>query len=333
MKTFHRVLFVVLAIVSTLSLALPTTAFAATSPTLGTADSFAILSATNITNVPLSVITGDVGLSPATGAGIGLTAAQVTGTIYAVDGAGPAGSVNNPGLLTTAQADNTAAFLALSAAPNVACTQDYGAVTQDLVGLSLVPGVYCANAFSLSGTLTLNDTGAADGVWIFRSELSTLITSAGSVAKVVFLNGIGSSCNVWWKVASSATLNTGTEFIGNILALTSISMKTGATLNGRVLAQTGAVTLEQNAITNAACYTSAVATVATVATIDSSKGYHATVKPKVSVTPSASVSPVPQLPNTGATPQGKSTPWSAIILIGITMVLVSIYRYHILKTH
>jgi len=206
----------------------------AISPSLGTAQSSAVLGATAVTNVPTSAITGDVGLSPAAGSNYaGLTAAEVTGTIYAVDATGPAGSVNNPVLLTSAQAANTAAFGALSAGPNAACTTDYGAIIKDLAGLTLPPGVYCANSFRLSGTLTLDDTGAPNGVWIFRTASGgDLTTTAGGVAKVQFLNGIGSSCNVWWKVVSSATIDTYTTFIGNILALTSISLNTGATLNG-----------------------------------------------------------------------------------------------------
>ncbi len=226
----------------------------ATSPTLGAANSFAVLAGTALSNIPTSAITGDVGLSPAAGTNYsGLTALQVMGTIYAVDATGPAGSVNNPGLLTSAKAGLVAAFNALSAPPNVACTVDYGAVTKDLVGLTLVPGVYCADAFSLSGTLTLNDTGDPFGVWIFRSALSTLITTPGVGAKVQFLNGTGSSCNVWWKVASSATIGSGTTFIGNILALTSISLGTGASLNGRALARNGAVTLHSNTINRPIC--------------------------------------------------------------------------------
>ncbi|MFH0978040.1 MAG: ice-binding family protein [Candidatus Woesearchaeota archaeon] len=227
---------------------------AATSPSLGAASTFAVLAATpGITNVPTSAITGNVGLSPATGAGIGLTCVEVTGTIYSVDAAGPLPCrVTNPGLLTNAQAASTAAFAALSAVPNVACDVNYGAVTKDLVGLTLVPGVYCANAFGLSGTLTLDDTGNAAGVWIFRTTAAAaaLTTTPGVGAKVQFLNGIGSLCNVWWKVASSATIGSGTAFIGNIMALTSISLGTGASLNGRALAQTGAITLDANQISN-----------------------------------------------------------------------------------
>lgn len=324
MKKFIRI-SVLTVLVAVLGLVLNvSSAKAATSPTLGTANSFTILSATNITNVPPSVITGDVGLSPATGAGIGLTTAQVNGVIYAVDNAGPAGSVSNPGLLTTAQVDNVAAFDALSAVPNVACNPVYAVGTGpvDLGGATLVPGVYCADAFELSGTLTLDDTGAADGVWIFRSELSTLITSAGSVAKVRFLTGVGSPCNVWWKVASSATLNTGTEFIGNILALTSISMKTGATLDGRALAQTGAVTLEQNTITNAMCIPSAaVKKHISIAVPTSTITSESTVTPIV--TPALTVTP--KLPNAGSAPIKKNMLWYYIAIPAGIISLVSIY--------
>lgn len=222
-------------------------AHAATSPSLGTADGFSILAGTpNITDAGgASAITGDVGLSPATGAGIGLLSSQVTGTIYAVDSAGPSGSVVAPGALTTAKNDLVTAYDALSAGSNATCTDplyQFGTGVVSLTGANLVPGVYCADAFTLSGTLTLSGSG----VWIFRSA-ATLITSG--TANIVG----GNACNVWWKVASSATLGTNTSLIGNILALTSITMATGATLNGRALARNGAVTLDHNTITNATC--------------------------------------------------------------------------------
>jgi len=235
----------------------PQKVYAATSPSLGEAASFAILGGTAVTNVPTSVITGDVGLSPAAGNNYsGLTMGEVSGTIFAPDSSGPAGSVGNyPGLLTNAKTDLVTAYDGLSAAPNVTCnntfdsTIDVGKGPVNLAGKTLPPGVYCADAFQLSGVLTLDDTAAAAGVWIFRSA-DTLTTSSGS--SVVFLNSLASSCNVWWKVASSATLGTTTAFVGNILALTSISMNTNATLHGRALARNGAVTLHSNTI-NQSC--------------------------------------------------------------------------------
>ena len=133
------------------------------------------------------------------------------------------------------------------------CTVDYsGAGAIDLATRTLVPGIYCADAFALSGTLNLDDTLGSDGVWIFRSA-STLITSAGVNAKVQFLHGTGFACNVWWKVGSSATIGSGTAFTGNILALTAITMGTGASLDGRAMAQTAAVTLDSNIISGPTC--------------------------------------------------------------------------------
>jgi hypothetical protein len=116
---------------------------------------------------------------------------------------------------------------------------------QDLAGLSLVPGVYCANvAFILTGNLTLQ----GEGVWIFKTA-TTLITSPNSS-----VTG-GNPCDVWWRVGSSVTLDTNTSFIGNILALNGVNaMNNGATLDGRLLVQAaGTVTLDSNTITTADC--------------------------------------------------------------------------------
>src|ERR1700694_5276578 len=174
---------------------------AATSPSLGTAASFAVLAESGISNIPTSAITGDVGLTPATGAAIttGLTAAQVTGTIYTVDAAGPAGRVTNPGLLTTAINDMMTVFTGgTGTGIDQPCSTNYGAVVEDLTTVSpLGPGVYCANAFLLTGNLTLSGSG----VWIFKSA-ATLTTSAGSS-----VTG-GDPCNVWWRLVTEGTLVT-----------------------------------------------------------------------------------------------------------------------------
>ena len=227
----------IVGLVALLLLAQINTASAATSPTLGAAGTFSVLAETNITNVPTSSIGGDVGLSPATGAGIGLTDAEVAGTIYSVDAFGPAGSVNNPALLTTAINNMTAAFTAI----DQPCTTNYGNVVHDLGGSNLGPGVYCAGAFTLTGNLTLSGSG----VWIFKSA-STLTTSADSS-----VTG-GDPCNVWWRLVSAADIFPNSSIVGNILAGTSINMQTGASLNGRALAQ-AAVTLDANTITTGVC--------------------------------------------------------------------------------
>jgi hypothetical protein len=117
----------------------------------------------------------------------------------------------------------------------------------DLVGLSLVSGVYKApDSLFVNGTLTLDAQGNPDAVWIFQAG-TTLIT--GSASKVIFKDGLGDACNIFWQVGSSATLGTGTDFMGSIMALESITLTTGATVDGRVLARNGAVTLDSNTIT------------------------------------------------------------------------------------
>jgi hypothetical protein len=205
-------------------------ALAATAPTLGAASSFAVLGATpDVNNTGPTLVTGDLGVSPAA-AVIGFPPGIVTGTIHAADAAA-----------ADAQSANTTAYGALA---GQACNTTFPAPT-DLAGMTLVPGVYCfASSASNTGLLKLDALGNPDSVWVFKT-VSTLVTGSGS--SVVLVNG-GNDCNVFWQVGSSATLGTTTMFVGNILALTSITMGTGATLSGRALAQTGTVTLDSSTI-------------------------------------------------------------------------------------
>ncbi len=144
-------------------------------------------------------------------------------------------------------ADRTTAYTALA---SQGCDTDYGGVTTELAGKTLVPGVYCSTSFHLSsGTLTLN--GAASAVWIFKSA-SDLIITGGASSKVVFIGG-GQPCNVWWRVVSTATFDANSTLVGNILADTSITFAAGASLDGRALARTAAVTLSSNSITGPTC--------------------------------------------------------------------------------
>jgi len=212
---------------------------------LGTASSFAVLAGSAVTNVPTSVIKGNVGLSPAAGGNYaGLTQLEVTGTIYAVDGFGPGGSVNNPGLLTTAKNDLTAAYT--DASGRTPATVLSGGDNQ-LGGQTLVPGVY-----SFSHATTANLTAASpltlngDGIYIFQAS-SDLVTAPGSS---VVLTGGAQACNVFWTVPSSgSSFGTNSSFVGTIMAYSSLNLKTGASLQGRVLAETAAVTLDHNTIT------------------------------------------------------------------------------------
>ena len=277
-KLNNKLLIGMLVAAFTLGLAGPINAYAATSPTLVGSASYSVLGAETVTNTGLTTTTGDVGVSAGT---------EITGFPPGI--AGGDNSVylhSNDASAIAAQADNLTAFGTL----NQTCDQTFGAV--DLTTTfpdGVEPGVYCStSSFSLTGDLTL--TGS--GVWIFKTA-STLITSPGSS-----VTG-GDPCNVWWRIGSSATLDTTTSFIGNILALTSIALNTGATLNGRAFVQTGAVTLDANTITGPTC----------------------TVPEVVTPTPEV-VTPTPTLPNTGFAPkETQSSLWTIGISTGIVTLL------------
>jgi len=216
-------------------------ASAQTAPSLGSAQSFAVLGGSTVTNTGPTVVTGDLGVSPGS-AVIGFPPGLVlSGTIHAANA-----------FALSAQNSVTTAYNSLA---SQACTQDL--TGQNLGGLTLTAGVYCfSTSAQLTGTLTLNAQGNANAVFIFKIG-STLTTASGS--SVLLING-GSPCNVFWQVGSSATLGTTTSFVGNILALASITLTTGARVTGRTLARTGAVTLDSNTVTAAACATTPVPT-------------------------------------------------------------------------
>jgi hypothetical protein len=204
----------------------PATALAATLVPLGTAGNYAVLAGTTVTNTGPTWITGQVGLAPGT---------SVTGF--------PPGTSGNQDVANAAagqaKADLTTGYL--NAAGQTPCTSF---TPPDLGGRTLVAGTYCSGTAGLTGTLTLDGGGVTTGVWLFQLS-TTLITSSGS--RVMLING-AQPCDVFWQVGSSATIGTSTVFVGNILALTTITMQTGATLNGRALAQNGAVNLDTNRI-------------------------------------------------------------------------------------
>jgi len=246
MKISKKVSLVTLATVCTLSLA--GFAFAATSVNLGAADNFAVLAGSFITASTPSVVSGDVGLSPAAGTlYTGLTTGMVTGTIYAVDATGPAGGAgNNPGLLTTAKGDLVTAYNNAAGQP-----VDTTLPAAELGSSTKVPGVYDSvpGTFQITGTLTLDGGGDPNAVFIFKSA-STLITASNS--HVALTNG-AQACNVFWQVGSSATLGTVSDFKGNILAFSSITDNGGSTVEGRLLARNAAVTLDNTHLTKATC--------------------------------------------------------------------------------
>jgi hypothetical protein len=209
---------------------------------LGTAASFAVLAGTTVTNTGPSVISGDVGVSPGT-AVVGFPPGIVNnGTIHAADA-----------VAAQAQADLTIAY------NDAAGRSTTATVTADLAGQTLVSGVYTGATLGLTGTVTLDAQGDPNAVFIFQAA-STLITASSSV--VALTNG-ADACNVYWQVGSSATLGTTSTFVGTVLALTSITATTSATVNGRLLARNGAVTLDSNVITSSACGTSTSTTTTT----------------------------------------------------------------------
>ena len=204
---------------------------------LGTASAFAVLAGSGITvagAVGSTHINGDIGTFPTT---------SITGFGNVV-----LNGTNHGGDVVTQLAKNDLVTGYNDAAGRTAGTTYAGGF--DLGGLTLASGVYSdMSSLFLSGTLTLDAQADPDAVWIFQTG-STLITASNSI---VALTGGAQACHVFWQVGSSATLGTNTDFMGNILALESITLDTGATADGRVLARNGAVTLDGNSITKPIC--------------------------------------------------------------------------------
>jgi hypothetical protein len=205
-------------------------------PILGaTLAGFAVLGGTTVTNTGATTIKGNVGVSPGTSI-TGTATISITGTYHT--GNDPVG-VGAQNLIITA-------FNSLS---------HLGPGTTepaDLSGLTLLPGIYTvpAGVTNLTGTLTLNGNGNANAAWVFLMP-STLITSPGSVVKVI---NTGVGAGIYWDVGSSATIDTTTLFEGNILALTSVTLDHGATIDcGRALAENGAVTMDTNTVDSTDC--------------------------------------------------------------------------------
>ena len=217
---------------------------AAESPVgLGNAGSFAVLGGRTVTNTGVTVVSGDLGVD----AGYAVTGFPPgivnDGAIYAAD------SVS-----ALAQLDLTKAYLDAASRTDTT-SKSYVA----LDNLTLGPGVYSSTLdLTLGGPLVLN--GDANSVFIFKAARALAV---GSKAQVSFTGG-ANACNVFWQVTSSATLNTGANFAGTVMALTTVSAMTGAKITGRLLARNGEVTLENNVITRpTACSVAAVGTPAT----------------------------------------------------------------------
>jgi hypothetical protein len=201
---------------------------------LGTADNFAVLGGQGVTNTGPTTVNGDLGTWPnpaITGAGL-----TVNGSVHAADA-----------VAQQAQADTTVAY------NDAAGRTPVTTVATELGGQVLPAGVYNSSSgtFEITGTLTLDAQGDPNAVFVFQTA-STLITASSSNVDVI---NTGNECNVFWQVGSSATLGTNSTFRGTILALASITVTTGVTIEGRALARNGSVTMDTNTITRSTCTT------------------------------------------------------------------------------
>lgn len=255
---------------------------------LATAGSYSVLAGTTVTNTGPSVLGESLGVHPGTaveGFPPGIVSAPGT-----IDGGGPTS--------LTAQNDLTIAY------DNAAGrTVEFTRTNPDLVGQTLIPGVYAATAkapLSLSGQLVLDGQNNSSAVFIFQTD-STLITGSGS--SILLING-ASECNVFWQVGSSATLGSGSVFVGNILALTSVTVESGVTVRGRALARNGAVTLINDTFVAPSCVPSSTST----------------TSPLV---PTSLHGDIVQIPATGGTTGDTGLVAFAVLAVGVGAVLIA----------
>lgn len=207
---------------------------------LGVAGNFVILSKTGITSVYKSTITGDIGTSPITGAAMVISCGEVTGNVFSVDAAGPACKTTSATMLTAAVSDMQTAY-----------TDAAGRISPDFLnlgagtigGLTLTPGLYkWTSPVNIPTDIAI--AGGPDDVWIFQVAGTLTMSSAVNVT----LSGGAQAKNIYWVVAGAVTFGTTSHFEGNILGQTGINLQTGASINGRLLAQTAA-TLQMNIVT------------------------------------------------------------------------------------
>ena len=215
-----------------LMLSMAPTSQAATFVSLGTADSFAILAGSAITNTGPTTVVGDIGVFP-TITYTGSTSVTQTGTNHAGDA-----------VTQAAKTDLVASYLA------VAGQTPFTTVTAAIAATTVVPGVYqSGSSLGFSGNVVLDAGGNPNAVFVFQAA-STIDTASGT--NITIING-GQACNVFYSVGSSATLGTGTHLVGNVIALTSITDNGGSVVNGRLLARNGAVTLNNTSVSKATC--------------------------------------------------------------------------------
>lgn len=248
---------------------------------LGTAATYGVLGASAVTNTGPTVVNGDLGVSPGTSI-TGFGAAPngvVNGTVHQTDAAA-----------AQAQSDTTTAY---NVAASLSPTQTG---LTELNGLSLSPGVYSGGPLNLANTGELTLAGSASSVWVFQAS-STLTIGSGTR---ITITGGASSCNVFWQVGSSASIGTGAQFQGTVMADQSITATTGATVVGRLLARNGAVTLDTNTITaSSGCPAPGTVSQTTAPLITSGAPAGATAGTPYSYTVTATGTPTPTFTATG----------------------------------
>lgn len=319
----------VIALLAAGLIAAPSHAYAATAKVeLGTAATYSVLGATAVTNTttvaaPTTTLGGDLGLSPNDASSItGFPPGIVGGATHAGDA-----------VSLLAQNDLTAAYGdAASRAPTG------GLIGPALVGKTLTAGVYKATtSLDIGGPLTLNGQGDPDAVFIFQIG-STLVTDSAS--SVIVSNG-AQACNVFWQVASSATLGTGSTFKGTIMALASVTVTTGVTVQGQAMARTGAVTLDHNtfsapgcaatsaaASASASAYRSTAASVSAAARSSSAAAASRTAASRsasLAAVPRPAATPTPSLsgpPGTSLPPTGPSSPPGPLLILGFALIAI-----------
>ncbi len=277
---------------------------------MGTAANYSVLAGQTVTNTGPSVLHGSLGLSP--GSSItGFAEPGGPGTVVA-----PAVIDRTNGAAAQAKLDLTAAYVNAEGRPTATLEPS------DLGGLSLTEGLYSTDAkgsLGLTGTLTLN--GGPDAVFIFQTD-STLTTASASTVSLV---GGVTACNVFWQVGSSATLGSGSSFVGNILALTSVTVNSGVTVEGQALARNGSVTLNNDVFTRPSC-AAALPAVTTTTTTPAPASTTTTIASGVTTVPPGSGATTTTLgltvgvvgpPRTGVAPLPKHTfPWPAALIVG-----------------
>jgi hypothetical protein len=214
-----------------LLLSVAPTSQAATFVSLGTADNFAVLGGSGITNTGPTAVVGDIGTFP-TITYTGKASVTQTGTDHAGD--------------AITQAAKTDLVTAYNGVVAQALTLSTGAIAAS----TLVPGVYnSGTSLGLSGNIILDAGGNTNAVFVFQAG-STIVTASGT--NITLING-GQACNVFYAAGSSATLGTGTHLVGNVIAMQSITDNGGSVVNGRLLARNGAVTLNNTSVSKSTC--------------------------------------------------------------------------------